>query len=107
MRPYVKLLCPFVLFGTNIYKLFDVVQRHISAAFLKGGRKNHGLNFCLHANSAAWRKKNGNRSPLEAFLQRDAMLARVLAIWACVRLSVTSRCSIETDERIELGFFGM
>jgi len=34
--------------------------------------------------------------------------ARVPAIWPCVRLclSVTSRCSIETDERIEL-VFGM
>jgi len=48
---------------------------------------------------------------------RDAMLARVLAIMAlylsvclsvclCLFLSVTSRCSIETDERIEL-MFGM
>ena len=25
----------------------------------------------------------------------------------CLSVSVTSRCSIETDERIELGFFGM
>jgi len=34
------------------------------------------------------------------FYPRDAMLARVLAMALC--LSVTSPCSIETDEQIEL-----
>jgi len=38
------------------------------------------------------------------FYPRDAMLARVLAIWPCVCLSGTSRCSIEVVERIELVF---
>ena len=40
------------------------------------------------------------------FYPRDAMLARALAIWpcVCVCLSVTSRCSIEMDGRIELVF---
>jgi len=40
------------------------------------------------------------------FCPRDAMLARVLAIALClsVSVSVTSRCSIETDERIGLVF---
>ena len=48
------------------------------------------------------------------FFPRDAMLARVLAMGLCMRLSVclsvclsvTSRCSIERGERINL-FFGM
>jgi len=35
---------------------------------------------------------------------RDAMLARVLAMSLCLCLSVTSRCSVETAERIGLGF---
>ena len=39
---------------------------------------------------------------LRSFLLRDAMHARYLS-WA-VSVSVTSRCSIETDERIELVF---
>jgi len=40
--------------------------------------------------------------------RRDAMLARVLAmaLRLTVSVSVTSRCSVETDERIEL-VFGM
>jgi len=32
------------------------------------------------------------------------MLARVLAMARCLRMSVTSRCSIEMDGRIELVF---
>ena len=42
-----------------------------------------------------------------SLLPRDAMLARY-TLWPCVRLSVsvTSRCSVKTDERIEL-VFGM
>jgi len=43
-----------------------------------------------------------------SFYPRDALLARVLAMAlcpsVCLCLSVTRRCSIETDERIELGF---
>jgi len=38
------------------------------------------------------------------FCPRDAMLAWVLAMALCLRLSATSRCSIETAERIELVF---
>jgi len=40
------------------------------------------------------------------FYQHDAMLARVLAVVLClsVSVSVTSRCSIETVERIRLVF---
>jgi len=42
----------------------------------------------------------------EHFCPRGAMVAQVLAIALClsVRLSVTSRSSIETDERIKLVF---
>ena len=40
------------------------------------------------------------------FYPRDATLARILAMarcqYVCLRLSVTSRCSIETAGRIEL-----
>jgi len=36
------------------------------------------------------------------FYQRNAMLARVLAMTLCRRLSVTSRCSTEMDGRIQL-----
>ena len=45
---------------------------------------------------------------LNAFYPRDAILARVpaMALYLSVCLSVTIRCSIETDGRIEL-FFGM
>ena len=41
----------------------------------------------------------------DVFYARDAMLARVLAVALCLCLyaSVTSRCSIETAERIGLG----
>jgi len=35
---------------------------------------------------------------------RDAMLTRVLAMALCLCLSVTSRCFVKTDERIELVF---
>jgi len=44
-----------------------------------------------------------------SFYPRDAMLARVLAwpgVCLSVCLSITSRCSVETDGRIEL-VFGM
>ena len=53
-----------------------------------------------------------NCLPVQFFYSRDAMLARVLAMTLCpsvsvsVRLSVTSRCSIEMDGQIEL-VFGM
>jgi len=36
---------------------------------------------------------------------RDAMLTRVLAMALCLCLSVTSRCFVKTDERIELVFW--
>jgi len=43
---------------------------------------------------------------LKIFYRRDAMLTRVLAITLCpclsVCLSVTSRYSVEMDERVEL-----
>ena len=41
-----------------------------------------------------------------SFYPRDAMLARVLATALCLSVSVTSWCSVETVERIEL-VFGM
>jgi len=46
--------------------------------------------------------------PVEAchFYPRDAMLARVLAMFLCLCLSVTSRCSVEVIGRIKL-VFGM
>jgi len=39
-----------------------------------------------------------------SFYPRDAMLARELAMALCLSVSVTSRCSIETGERIGLVF---
>ena len=36
------------------------------------------------------------------FYPRDAMLARMLAMALCLSVSVTSRCSVETVERIRL-----
>jgi len=45
-----------------------------------------------------------NNIGLYGFYPRDAMVARLLAMALCLSVSVTSRCSVETDERIELVF---
>jgi len=48
--------------------------------------------------------KDARKRKSVPFYPRDAMLARVLASPVSVCLSVTSRCSIEVVERIELDF---
>ena len=65
---------------------------------------------CNASLSCHWWKINFRRlvsMKFEAvFYPRDAMVARVLAIWpgVCLSVSITSRCSIELTGRIELAF---
>ena len=80
-------------------------------------RRLAALFRCILGRIACKTWKRGQSSPLSLsatslfryfflFYLRDAMLARVLALAPCLRLSATSRCSSETAERIEL-VFGM
>jgi len=69
----------------------------------KNAPKPPQLEYVLHSRwwhiSGTWR--GGRTSNFNNILPACHMLARV-AMALCLCLSVTSRCSIETDERIEL-----
>ena len=77
--------------------MFPALRCGVTVLRLRGSRLNGGSLFC---------QTGVGQSLSVTFYPRDAVLARVLAMAVCLCQSVTSRCSIKRNERINL-LFGM
>jgi len=82
----------------NILKKYPICSRCFNSVYLRANRLLCAGEGCIPL------IPHVDLPQLRSFYPRDAMLARVLAMapCPCLCLSVTSRCSIETDRRNNL-----